>query len=326
MRFRTRFVLAASSWSALVSAALVAVPSAFRDRLPDPVASHWGPSGAPDGAMSFGGFVTFHVVLWAAIAGVCLSIAVRAGALRRRYARGRIGAALGAGACLALGLQALSLNANLDRARWEQAGTVGWRVVPLIAAALLAGWIGHLAARPGPDERPEGGEPPLALHLDPGQRAVWVSSVSAPWASAMAIVGLVAAGAIALGAVLGLPGALWITAAALVVIGLAGLALSSVRVKVSPEGLRISFGPLRWPSRHVPLEKIEKAWVERRRPSEVGGWGFRGLPGRATIMLRGGECLVVRYTSGGELGISIDDATTGAALLTALKTPAPPPA
>jgi hypothetical protein len=35
-------------------------------------------------------------------------------------------------------------------------------------------------------------------------------------------------------------------------------------------------------------------------------------------MLRGGECLVVRFASGGELGISIDDAQRGAALLNAL--------
>ena len=36
---------------AFMLAAVVAVPLVFEDRLPDPVASHWGISGAPDGHM-----------------------------------------------------------------------------------------------------------------------------------------------------------------------------------------------------------------------------------------------------------------------------------
>jgi hypothetical protein len=53
---------------------------------------------------------------------------------------------------------------------------------------------------------------------------------------------------------------------------------------------------------------VLSAWSEVRYPSQTGGWGFRGFPGTAAIMLRGGECLVIRYRSGGRLAISIDDA------------------
>ncbi|MEU7854572.1 hypothetical protein [Nonomuraea sp. NPDC049141] len=66
------------------------------------------------------------------------------------------------------------------------------------------------------------------------------------------------------------------------------------------------------------------AWSEVRYPSQVGGWGIRGLPGSATIMLRGGECLIIRYRSGGQLAVSVDDAERGAALINALIAERPP--
>lgn len=81
--------------------------------------------------------------------------------------------------------------------------------------------------------------------------------------------------------------------------------------------------PLAPPDERVPspLENIRQDWTEQRRPSEVGGWGYRGPPGQATIMIRSGECLVIGYQSGGQLRISIDDAQHGAALLNALIQP-----
>ena len=53
MGLRGRFLSVAGGWFVLLTAVLVAVPLVLRDRLPEPMASHWGPSGAPDGSMSF---------------------------------------------------------------------------------------------------------------------------------------------------------------------------------------------------------------------------------------------------------------------------------
>lgn len=100
--------------------------------------------------------------------------------------------------------------------------------------------------------------------------------------------------------------------------GLAVLLFSAVRVQVGESGASIAFGPLRWPVRRVALSRIDTARSEERNPASVGGWGYRGLPGAATIMIRSGECLVLRYRRGGELGISVDDAERGAALINAL--------
>ncbi|GLW97120.1 DUF1648 domain-containing protein [Microtetraspora sp. NBRC 16547] len=316
--FRTRFLLVAGAWVVLVSAALAAVPLGFRGRLPDPLAAHWGPSGDPDGSMPFAAFVLV-ALLWAVVAGTCLGAAARGRLVMRRAGRRSVAAGLGWGAAFLLGLQTVTISANLDRARWEDAASLGWQVAAVIAAAFLVGGLGWLAGRPGPDERPAGAEPrPTALVLHPGERPVWVSTVASPLVAGLAFALLAAAVSLAACVLMGFSAALWIGVVVFAFVGLLGLGLSSVRVKVSPEGLTVSYGPLRWPSRSVPLGRLDRAWTEQRFPSDVGGWGYRGLPGQSTIMIRGGECLVVRYTSGGELGISVDDAAQGAALLNAL--------
>ncbi|MDR7301766.1 hypothetical protein [Haloactinomyces albus] len=56
-------------------------------------------------------------------------------------------------------------------------------------------------------------------------------------------------------------------------------------------------------------------WLLARRGPDESSESDRHVP---TLRLRAGECLVVRYVSGGELGISVDDAERGAALLNTL--------
>ncbi|MBE3009192.1 DUF1648 domain-containing protein [Microbispora sp. NEAU-D428] len=316
--FRTRFLVAASAWAVLVGVVLVAVPLAYADRLPDPLATHWGQSGRPDGSMPFAAFVLLLVVLWVVVAGIGTGVTARARTLVRRVPRAWSCAGLAWAGGFMLITQAFTIAANLDRGHWTRAAGLNWQVAVVVAAPIAFGALGWLAGRHGPDV-PSG--PPQArplIDLDPGKRPVWVSTTTAPWATWLAIVALAAAVALAGTALSGrLPGG-WSAVVPLTVVGVAGLALSSVSVRVVPEALTVSIGPLRWPSRTVRLERVERAWVEERYPAQVGGWGYRGLPGRATIMIRGGECLVVRYTSGGRLAISVDDAEAGAALLNAL--------
>ncbi|WP_432871480.1 DUF1648 domain-containing protein [Microbispora rosea] len=316
--FRTRFLLAAAAWAVLVAAVLVAVPKAFSDRLPDPVATHWGPSGAPDGSAPAVFLAVVPLALWAVLAVSCLAFGRRRLVVRRAGRYGIV-AGLAWGGIFVVGAQAVSIAANLDRSRWQDAAPVTWQAIPVVVAAsacaLLAAWAG----RRGPDEPPPAPEPDAAVpDLAPGRRVVWVSSASAPLLLVLSGAALAASVAFAVLRLMGLAGRDWHTTAVLAVVALAGFALSTVSVRVSSEGMRVAYGPLRWPARRVPLGRIERAWVEERYPSQVGGWGYRGLPGRATIMIRGGACLVVRYTSGGQLAISVDDADSGAALLNAL--------
>ncbi|MEU8379741.1 DUF1648 domain-containing protein [Streptosporangium sp. NPDC048865] len=320
MGLRVRFLSISAGWTALVTVALIAVPLALRDRLPDPIATHWGAAGAPDNSMPFSVALLFQAGLWVLLAGGAWSAALTsASLLRRRSSRMGLGALLGGAGLFFLGLQGVTLAANLDAPDWERAAELGWSTLLAVAGLLLGGWLGALAARPGPDDRPE----PSAvrtrrLPLRPGQRAVWVSSVSS---GALTVLGgsLLAVGlGLAVLALVGGGGVLWTTAAIMSFVGLLGATFSSVRVQITEEGVVVFYGPFRLPRRHIPLERVERAWTEERFPAGVGGWGVRGLPGAVTVMIRGGECLVVGYVSGGSLAVSIDDAENGAALLNTL--------
>ncbi|MDP9845283.1 DUF1648 domain-containing protein [Streptosporangium lutulentum] len=325
MGLRGRFLSVAIGWFALLTAVLVAVPLALRDRLPEPMASHWGASGAPDGSMSFVTLLTLQVSMWVLIGGGACVVALRVpGVLRQRPRRMGLGALLcGLGLFLVV-LQLVTLTANLDVPAWPQAGHLSWGVLSAVAAMLLGGWLGALAARPGPDERPRSGDTATeTIRLRPGQRAVWLSTARNVWLTGIGVSLLTVGAGFLVVILLGGKDMLWSPTVIMALAGVLTLTFGSVRARVTEDGLRISYGPLRQPRRHIPITRVRRAWSEERFPSTVGGWGIRGLPGAATIMIRGGDCLVVEYVSGGRLAISVDDAERGAALLNTLAGKAP---
>ncbi|MFC5880368.1 DUF1648 domain-containing protein [Streptomyces virginiae] len=304
-----------AGWAAGIPVVLVALPMAARGRLPDPLATHWGgPDGAPDGAMSFGGSMAFPAAIWAVLVlGVAVFAAARAWAAT---------ALLPAGVALA-GAQAVIVRANLDREDWRQAELpTAWVAVAVCAAAVLAALAGMLIDRRAPGRARGGGGPADGggrMDVPAGERLVWLARTSNPWLGLTA--GALGAAAAA-GAVLGVGGLVagpaWLVAAlALGVADLAVLACSSVRARVTGEGLEVAFGPLGWPVRRWPAAAVESARVEDRRPVQVGGWGYRLSGLGTTVMLRAGECLVVR-AGGRDFAVSVDDAARGAALLNSL--------
>ncbi|TMR89799.1 DUF1648 domain-containing protein [Nonomuraea basaltis] len=310
--------ITAAVWGLAGIAVQVLLPLAARDRLPGPLATHWGPDGRPDGTMAFGPYLAMEVLVWAVPWLVCLAVRGRAPARRQ----GRMiwwGALFGLGV-FALGMNVTTLLANLDAPGWTETRLPGWQALIVVGAALAVTLLaGHLG-RGAPDELPPAGREPARLRLRPGQRTVWVGHVANPYLALIPLIAVAAmagAGALYLVGVLAggtvvriLPG--------LVIVLLAGVLTSSVSVRAGDDWVVIGFGPLGWPMRTIALSKIQSAWSETRHPSQVGGWGIRGLPGGATIMLRGGDCLVLGYRSGGRLAISIDDAARGASLINAL--------
>ncbi|WP_449066052.1 hypothetical protein [Planomonospora algeriensis] len=314
-------VTVAALWGALVTAALVAVPLALRDRLPEPVAVHWSGGSVPDRSMPLAGDIATGLALWGVAWVFLLGAALHGTALRGRATRAHWWGFLFGWAVFALGVQGSTLLANLDAGDWRRALLPGWAVLAVLGAAVavgvFAGWLG----RGEPDRAPDRPEEAPSLRLRPGRRAVWVSRTSNPWLLALSAVALAgSAGAAVLTAAGMLDGsAAWTPVAAVALTGLLGLATATVQVRVDAGGLRIGFGPLARPAYRVPAAAIESARAERAVPAQVGGWGLRGLPGtgRITLMLRGGEHLVVRRTTGGEFAVSADDAERGAALLNA---------
>lgn len=303
-------------WWLAVTAALIVPAFAVRDRLPDPMATHWSGT-LPDGSNSFTGHLITVTVLWAVLGAVLLVLAVRAQA--RRTLRMTWWAMLFGMGTLLVGAQVATLAANLDAPEWTAATLPGWHIPAVLAVMFAVMGLAAVLAKGEPDEpSPESQEPPV-LRLRTGQRAVWVSRVvnrKLTWA----VVALLAVTVVTAAFSMRGQGQSFVTAVlpGAVILLLVGLSTMALSVRVGDGVIRIGFGPFGWPARRIKLSAVESAWVEERSPVETGGWGFRGVPGAATIMLRGGECLVLRYRSGGQLAISIDDAERGAALINAL--------
>ncbi|MEV0202136.1 hypothetical protein [Nonomuraea sp. NPDC050691] len=308
----------AALWGLAVSVTLAAGPLVLRHRLPDPLAVHWGAGLGPDRSMPLAASATVGVALWAVVWVALLAIAPAVSG--RRSARAGWWGALAGSSVLVLAMEATTLLANLDAPSWREARLSGWLFaaapVVAVAAALLAVRLGRGEA----DGLTGEVSAPPELRLRPGQRAVWVGRAGNRWLSGLTAAA--GAGGVLLGVLWALgvvgDGAAGGTLPGVAIVLLAGLFTSSLTARVTEGGLAIGFGPFGWPVRRIRLDRIARAWSETRSPVEVGGWGFRGLPGDATIMLRGGECLVVGYRSGGRLAVSVDDAERAASLINTL--------
>ncbi|MFI2609626.1 DUF1648 domain-containing protein [Kitasatospora sp. NPDC018619] len=304
-------VWAGAAWAVGVAGLLVALPLTARHRLPDPLATHW--SGRdPDGSMSLTAAVLFPVVFWAVLVLVALFL--------RRYpgtrAPGAASTTLATGGVLLTGAQASIVHANLDRARWQDAAPMGVEVALVLLTTGAAGALALLASRRYGgriDPRPVAGAP--VLEVPAGERVVWLSPAANPWLQLVsAVLGLVAVAAAA-AVVSGVAAVGWPLVLLLALPALAVLLCSSVRVRVTDHGLTVGFGPFGRPARHWSPGELESARVERRTAGQAGGWGYRVNGLGTTVMLRGGDCLVVRTRRGADFAVSVDDAERGAALL-----------
>ncbi|MFI7871350.1 DUF1648 domain-containing protein [Streptomyces salinarius] len=313
----------AAVWTVGVTAVLAGMPLLARDRLPDRLATHWGLNGeAPDGSMPLWAASLVPALIWLVTAAAVTVPLMRAGPTARPWPTVTL---LPLGIVLT-GAQAAVVRTNLDRADWHEARQpTGWVVAILVAAVLaaVAGWLLVTRRRGVPDDATTADEGAPALDIPKGRRLVWFSRTANPWLQLLAaVIGLVAVGAlVALVGGLAEPGALWALFAGCAAGSLACAVFSSVQARVSERGLEVSFGPLGWPGRRWAPGDIDTARMEIRQPSQVGGWGYRLSGLGTTVMLRAGECLVIRPRGRrSDFAVSIDDAERGAALLNALRT------
>ncbi|MGW2747581.1 DUF1648 domain-containing protein [Streptomyces sp. NPDC001450] len=312
-------------WTVGTAGLIAALPWAARGRLPARLATHWGSGqGAPDGSMPLWAASLFPALIWLALTAIMFVAQRRAGDPARRTTRAWTAATLLSGGILLGGAQASVVRANLDRADWHQARQpTAWIVATLAAAAVAAGVVGWLVnSRVAASAAPATQEPSgPVLEIPGGQRVVWFSRITNPWLHLLAAVaGLVAVAAlVALVGGLATAGPLWALFAPFALTSLAVAGCATVQARASERGLEVAFGPLGWPARRWPAQDIESARAENRTPAQVGGWGYRLSGLGTTVMLRSGECLVIRTRGKGrEFAVSIDDAERGAALLNAL--------
>ncbi|MGW1375761.1 DUF1648 domain-containing protein [Streptomyces sp. NPDC002446] len=303
-----RPLVAAFPFLAAATAA-AAVYASVADRLPDPLATHFDADGRADGFSSTHGFLTVCLavlLLLAAVFGLLSGVRTRATSAPWLIATGYATAA-GIGYPLCVNLLGNAGAADASAVRLPL-----WQAAVTLAVALLAGALGGLLAgsAPRPAGRPADDAP--RLDLPAGTTAGWSRTISSP--------PLVLMGALMLGA--GLVIALvanWLSGAILGICGVLALAVTSVRVTVDRRGLTLS--PVLAAALRVRFRRIDPARVAEvtSRPvdcfGEFGGWGYRIRAHGSGLVLRSGEGLVIRLTSGREFVVTVDDAATAAALL-----------
>ncbi|WP_073950711.1 DUF1648 domain-containing protein [Streptomyces kebangsaanensis] len=313
-------------WTVGTAVLIAALPWAARHRLPDRLATHWGFDGsAPDGSMPLWAACVVPALIWLALCAGVEAARWRAGRDARAATRPWAVAVLPTVGVVIGGVQAAVVRANLDRTDWHQARlSAGWVVASAVAALLAGagGWLVSTRQRPaGPATAGQDGHGPR-LELPEGERVVWFSRTTNPWLHLLAAVtGLVAVAAlVALVGGLAEPGPAWALFAPCALASLVVAGCASVQARVSEHGLEVSFGPLGWPVRRWTPDAVESARVENRTPTQVGGWGYRLSGLGTTVMLRAGECLVIRARGRRtDFALSVDDAERGAALLNTLR-------
>lgn len=315
-----RFSLVAVVAPVVLTIVAVVLQLVWLPQLPNPAATHWGFAGTPNG---FAPAWTYPL-LTIALSGVLpIVIALSCLAGLRRGDRGFTYRFMGATALWlsTFGAVLMTWSVGMQRgiADAHDAPSV---TMPMLVAFLIAlatgivGWFVQPAQRTHQLRVPAG--KPIALA--PGEKAVWTDS------AVMSKVAMIVLGAAVL-LVFGAAVLVWFTgdvmagvvvAIVFVVLLLAAATSTAFHVRADESGLTVR-SELGFPRFTVPLADIasaEEIWVNPM--GMFGGWGMRWVPGRFGIVLRTGPGIEVTRHSGKQFVVTVDDAATGAALLTAL--------
>ncbi len=270
--------------------------------LPDPVASHWGLDGAPDGAMPRS--LVWLLPIAIVTLGAVLAVLFRADGRPSAESAAILGVM--GGIAIWIGLSTVILNRGA--ATWQEAGSFGLvQVLGVVGSSILFGWAGLILGRrwfPPAESAPVSSSPVLVL--SESERATWTGSTSARWP-------LFVLGPFAV-VFLFLPG--WLKALAPLYLGLAFL-LARVEVKVDRGR---SLGPSRRRPHRSPNRARPNLLCSGNRPRAqgVGRMGLPDDPGGTAVVLRRGDGIEVSLEGGRKFAVTVDDAATGAALLNGL--------
>ena len=98
-----------------------------------------------------------------------------------------------------------------------------------------------------------------------------------------------------------------------VVIPVALIVASSIRVTVTSECFAVRWGPVGWPTRSIRWSDVTAVSVITVDPWDWGGWGYRWAPGGrgAAAVVRGGPAIQLDLASGKRFTVTVDDAAEG---------------
>ncbi|HEY0217722.1 MAG TPA: DUF1648 domain-containing protein [Cellulomonas sp.] len=292
--------------------AATALVLSWRADLPDRIATHFS-SGGADG---FGSWQAFLVGMVATFGAMC------AGLWALAFWTGRDGSTRRIAVGTSVGLAWLCASMVVGVA-WLHRGLTDPADVgdidPVITVGVVGGLLlGALVAWAVPGDRHQPADPaaPIEgarLDLAPGERAVWTRRVG----SRAAVLAGGGSTVLVLGLAVGLQMP-WMVAVA-VLLGATMAALIVFVVTVDARGMQVR-SVAGWPRFAVPVDEVVRVrTIEVRPVRDFGGWGYRvGIEGRVGVISRGGPAIEVERAGGRRFVVTVDDAATGAALLTTL--------
>jgi hypothetical protein len=302
---------------ALLAAAASVIGMVLTPDLPEPMAVHWGIDGSVDrlgGLDSYIVMVALLVPLF--VAGVLgFSFSPLRTGTSRLFVRTVIGLSIWFGVFISVSMfLGVQTQRNITDASAVPVSSV---VVPLLigfGVALAAAAIGVLVAPRVPEAtRPSGDA--IALELHEGEQVYWSKTAHSPRGVIAIPIGATLL-IVVLFTIVGVPA--WLSI--LVALVLASLCtMLAWRVVIDRRGLTVT-GLFGFPRFHVPLEHVVAATVaDVKAMREFGGWGIRvGRSGAWGIVARSGEAIEVERKRGAPFVVTVDDAATGAGLLTSL--------
>jgi len=316
---RVRIVIVGAVVPLLIAGVGIAVMFSWSD-LPDPIAIHWGQSDGPNGfgtVTELAFLVGLTVLFFAAIATLgCFTM--RAGSTQSYVPRLLVAVSVWLSVFLTGGIVGtVALQRGLVDATSAPDPTL-----PLLVSCLIALPIGAAAWFLTPRAATIAVEPTDAPVLDLGtdERVLWQRSVgpNAAFVVVLVIAVLLLMGGVVLALLTGEPESVpLVVIPAIIVFATSTTLFWKVRVDAKAVTTRSSVG---WPRFRYPLSEIVAARAVQLEPlREFGGWGIRvGGGGRLGIVLRSGEALEVERGNGRVFVVTVDDASTAAALINGL--------
>lgn len=330
---RTAFVWVGVIVPLFLLATTAVIIAMWLPELPDPVAIHWGTEGVngygPDWA-----YLALTLGVGGGMVAFCAAIALfshrlpqssrtqpPAGASAQWSQTTRFlgGVNLGvAGMFTVLMLVSVAAQRGLDDAA-DAPDITGWAFTGIAVAIALAilGWFlqPKVAVSSDTDQRVT-----VPMNLAPGEQAAWFGTAAM---GRVGVIVLIAAVALLIATTIWVfaldqGGAGWIMAVVtLLVITLIATTLV-FRVRINRAGLRVR-SVAGWPRWSIRADQIATVKAVDVNPmGEFGGWGLRiAVDGGMGVVLRNGEGLQVTRRNGRVFVVTIDDATTAAAVLTA---------
>lgn len=300
----------------LCAAGGAALVWSVRDQLPDPVATHWGADGRPDG------FTPLDRVVWTHLAitlGLSLPMIGLGAALKQARSMAPVTAGMGAFlACVFFGGTWTQRGLTT-----EQVGDEWWSAAVGAVAALVVGALVWLATRASNVVVPASTALPAGAPTVTGPtngRFAWtgrlVTGKAVYWFFGLASLPVIAL--VVLFVALGNVGGAIAMAATLLVV-VVPFQMMFARITVDSRGVRTA-GPIRWVN--IPLETIISAEVGRTVSpmGDFGGYGLRGalFDGSRGLVTAEAPTLLVHQAGKPPMYLTVADPDMAAATLNTL--------